>query len=113
MTTPTAPLPPLPYKPAMRPRRPLNAELLSRKDTLQKAILLAAEYVGDDMANEAEAKGETRPDGIMGYLEMVARADLKAFCGLLGRVLPLSLKGEGENGAITVQIVRRPDAVVE
>jgi hypothetical protein len=99
-------LPPLPYPAPIRPRKPLNAELLSKKDTLHKAILLAAEYVGDEMADTAAARGETRPDGLMGYLEMVARCDVKAFCGLLGRVLPTTLKGEGEGGAITVEIVK-------
>lgn len=77
---------------------------------LREAILLAAEEVGDAMADAAAEKGETRTGGLAGYLVMVASTDVKAFAGLLGRVLPLTVKGEGDNGAIVVEIVRMATA---
>lgn len=53
---------------------------------LKEAILLAAENVGQD------GKGK---DGLTGYLMTLAKSQPKAFAGLLGRVLPLQLTGEG------------------
>lgn len=53
---------------------------------LKEAILLAAEQVGED--------GEGY-DGLTGYLRRVAKEDVKAFSGLLGKVLPYQLTGEG------------------
>ena len=57
--------------------------------TLKEAILLAAEQVGQD------GKGK---DGLTGYLRSVAVAEPKAFCGLLGRVLPFQANLAGPNG---------------
>lgn len=113
-------LPPLPYAPPPAP--PASAEPKggrpghgrgfgsgagrppgSRNKTsiaLKEAILLAAETVGDSMADAAEEKGEQRQGGLAGYLEMVAATDVKSFCALLGRVLPMTLTGE--KGAIEV-----------
>ena len=54
---------------------------------LKEAILLAAEQVGEN------GKGS---DGLTGYLRRVAKSDVKAFAALLGRVLPLQVKLEGE-----------------
>ena len=62
--------------------------------TLKEAILLAAERVGQD------GKGK---DGLTGYLVRVANEDVKAFAGLLGKVLPLQITGA--NGG-PVQIAR-------
>jgi hypothetical protein len=62
---------------------------------LKEAILKAAEKVGED------GKGK---DGLTGYLVMLARKERKAFAGLLGRLQPLKLGGEGEDGAIRVVI---------
>ena len=59
--------------------------------TLKEAILLAAEQVGFD------GEGE---DGLTGYLRLVASTDVKAFSSLLGRVLPMQVEGNGENGEI-------------
>jgi hypothetical protein len=73
---------------------------------LKEAILLAAEEAGDRMAEAAAENGEERTGGLAGYLVMVATTDIKAFAGLLGRVLPMTIKGEGESGAIVVEIVR-------
>ena len=56
---------------------------------LKEAILLAAEEHGSD--------GEGK-DGLKGYLSMVARADLKTFCGLLGRILPAAKPEEEDDG---------------
>ena len=52
--------------------------------TLKEAILLAAEQVGQD--------GEGK-DGLTGYLRRVAQEDVKAFAGLLGKVLPMQITG--------------------
>jgi hypothetical protein len=62
--------------------------------TLKEAILLAAEEVGHD------GKGK---DGLTGYLRLVAKTDVKAFAGLLGRVLPMQVTGDG-GGAIIAKI---------
>lgn len=75
---------------------------------LKSAILLAAEEVGDRIA-EADP---TQIGGLAGYLVMVATTDIKAFAGLLGRVLPMTIKGEGESGGIVVEIVRMAAATV-
>lgn len=52
---------------------------------LKDAILLAAEEVGSDGAGK---------DGLTGYLRHVAKEDVKAFAGLLGKVLPMQVTGE-------------------
>jgi hypothetical protein len=52
---------------------------------LKEAILLAAEKVGSD--------GEGK-DGLTGYLVEVARSDVKAFAGLLGKVIPLQVNAK-------------------
>lgn len=52
---------------------------------LKEAIILAAESVGQD--------GEGK-DGLTGYLKHVAETDVKAFSGLLGKVLPMQVTGE-------------------
>jgi hypothetical protein len=67
--------------------------------TLKDAIILAAEEAGYD------GNGK---DGLTGYLKHVAETDVKAFCGLLGRVLPLQV-GEGDDGAVPVVIQRFAD----
>lgn len=54
--------------------------------TLKEAILKAAELSGQDK----KGKG-----GLVGYLQRVADNDMKAFSGLLGRVLPMQVTGEG------------------
>lgn len=53
---------------------------------LKEAILLAATEHGED---------DTGKDGLKGYLRKVAREDVKAFSGLLGRVLPLDVNASG------------------
>lgn len=62
--------------------------------TLKEAILLAAQDVGED------GKGR---GGLTGYLRRVAMEDVKAFSGLLGRVLPLQVAGEG-GGPVVIKI---------
>jgi hypothetical protein len=59
---------------------------------LKDAIILAAEEAGYD--------GEGK-DGLVGYLKHVADTDVKAFCGLLGRVLPMQIAGE-DDGKVAV-----------
>jgi len=61
---------------------------------LKEAILKAAELCGED----GNGKGKT-----VGYLKRLAMDEPKAFAGLLGRVLPLQVTGEG-GGAIQVTI---------
>jgi hypothetical protein len=62
--------------------------------TLKEAILAAAGEHGEDDAGK---------DGLKGYLRKVAREDVKAFAGLLGRVLPLDVNA---SGSFTVTISR-------
>jgi hypothetical protein len=52
---------------------------------LKEAILAAAEAHGED---------DQGKDGLQGYLRKVAREDVKAFSGLLGKVLPLTVAGD-------------------
>ena len=56
---------------------------------LKDAILKAAELSGSD------GKGK---NGLVGYLRRVADEDVKAFSGLLGKVLPMTVQGPGANG---------------
>ncbi|XUM19770.1 hypothetical protein ACRAVF_19075 [Bradyrhizobium oligotrophicum S58] len=63
--------------------------------TLKEAILLAAEVAGDEIAELALENGKDRPGGLLGYLTFVASTEPKAFCALLGRVLPLEIAGAG------------------
>lgn len=60
---------------------------------LKDAILLAAEKSGGD------TKGR---DGLVGYLKRVADEDVKAFSGLLGKVLPIQVAGDKDNPIVTV-----------
>ena len=53
---------------------------------LKEAILEAAELVGHD---------GNGGDGLTGYLKTLAVSEPRAFAGLLGRVLPLQVTGEG------------------
>jgi len=104
--------PPLPYAPGPAPeppkkglpsgasgRPPGAANKVTR--ALKEAILLAGEKAGDAIAEAAAGRGETRDGGLAGYLYEVALNDSKTFCGLLGRVLPLQVTGEG-GGPLTV-----------
>lgn len=74
----------LPGKGPGRPKGSQNRTTAALKD----AILLAGAAVGADK----EGAG-----GLQGYLETVAKEDQKAFCGLLGKVLPMTLAGDPEN----------------
>lgn len=68
--------------------------------TLKEAILLAAEQVGQD------GKGK---DGLTGYLRRVAQEDVKAFAGLLGKVLPMQITGEdGKRIKVEFEWVNKP-----
>jgi hypothetical protein len=67
--------------------RPAGAVNKTTK-ALKEAILEAAELSGRD------AKGK---DGLVGYLRRVADTDVKAFAGLLGKVLPLQVTGDPAN----------------
>ena len=52
---------------------------------LKEAIMLAAEIEGQD----GEGKGK-----LVGFLRKVAQQDLRAFCMLLGRVIPLQVESK-------------------
>lgn len=69
---------------------------------LKDAILLAAEMVGED------GKGS---GGLTGYLVRVAKEDVKAFSGLLAKVLPHTIAGEGAKGAIVLQVSKEDAAL--
>lgn len=56
---------------------------------LKEAILAAGKTVGSEMDPDAE-------DGLTAYLEDVARNDQKAFCSLLGKVLPMTVTGPND-----------------
>ena len=63
---------------------------------LKDAILAAAALSGADK----EGRG-----GLEGYLKRVADNDMKAFCSLLAKVMPLQLQGDA-NAPLTV-VLRR------
>lgn len=70
---------------------------------LKEAILGAAAEHGFN------GEGE---DGLQGYLRKVATDDLKAFSGLLGKVLPMTVAGDTDNPIIhkiVREIVRPKD----
>ena len=84
--------------PVVGKRRPPSAgrgrkkgEVNKTTRALKEAILLAAEEHGED------DKGK---NGLTGYLRKVAREDVKAFSGLLGRVLPLDVNASGSFNVI-------------
>jgi hypothetical protein len=58
---------------------------------LKDAILKAAEMAGGE-------------EGLVGYLETQATESPTAFLSLLGKVLPLQIKGPGADGKIIVEI---------
>lgn len=65
---------------------------------LKDAILKAAELSGRDKRGK---------DGLVGYLQRVADEDVKAFSGLLGKVLPMTVQGAGEDGELLISVVER------
>lgn len=68
--------------------------------TLKEAILLAGEQSG----NDGNGKG-----GLVGYLRRVADTDVKAFSGLLGKVLPMQVTGSLD---VTTMTKEQRDAAV-
>jgi hypothetical protein len=67
---------------------------------LKDAILEAATKAGEDLASNKEQ----RKDGMMHYLRVQATINPQAFMGLLGRVMPMQLQGDGEDGEIIVNV---------
>jgi hypothetical protein len=49
---------------------------------------------------------KSHENGALGYLVDVAKRDHKTFCGLLGRVLPMTVAGEKEQPLNTVTTIR-------
>jgi hypothetical protein len=64
---------------------------------LKDAILKAAERAGNKLGD----------DGMVSYLEVQAVTNPGPFMSLLGKVLPMQVVGEGEDGAIVTEIVIR------
>jgi hypothetical protein len=62
---------------------------------LKEAILEAAAEHGED---------DSGAGGLKGYLRKVAREDVKAFSGLLAKVLPMQIAGEG-GGPLVMQVL--------
>lgn len=83
------------------PRSPGRPKGVPNKTTalLKEAIIQAAEAVGEDGKGKGKLKG---------YCKFLAVSEPKAFAGLLGRVLPMQVTGEGD-GPIQVNITG-PDA---
>lgn len=90
-------LPPLPYEGVPLTPPPKRKTPNRTTTALKEAILIAASEVGDELAEAAAAKGETLTGGLIGYLKGVARTDVKAFAGLLGKVLPMQVTGADGN----------------
>lgn len=65
---------------------------------LKEAILGAAAEHGED---------DSGTDGLKGYLRKVAREDVKAFAGLLGKVLPLDINAKGSLHVYLPESVRK------
>ncbi len=68
---------------------------------LKDAILIAASNVGDEraerlieQARDAGIDLTSVNGGLVGYLEMAARSEMKSFLPLLGKVLPLVIKAD-------------------
>lgn len=70
---------------AGNPGKPKGAVSKTTK-TLKEAILLAAEQVGLKRKPNAE-------NGLVAYLESIAETNDSALCGLLGKVLPMTIQG--------------------
>lgn len=62
---------------------------------LKEAILAAAAEHGEDDLGKG---------GLQGYLRKVAREDVKAFSGLLGKVLPMTVEGGDKPISLNVTI---------
>ena len=77
------------------PGRPKGSPAKTTK-ALKEAILEAGRVVG----SERDPDGE---DGLVSYLKDVARKDEKTFCGLLGKVLPMTVTGD-EGGPIELTV---------
>lgn len=63
---------------------------------LKEAILEAAKLAGEELGQK----------GMIGYLQVQAIKNPAPFMSLLGRVLPMTVAGTGEGGAITVHVNR-------
>lgn len=68
---------------------------------LKEAILAAAAAHGED---------DNGSGGLEGYLRKVAREDVKAFSGLLGKVLPMQIAGDSENPIVVSVKIGGDDA---
>jgi hypothetical protein len=53
-----------------------------------------------------EALEKSHENGSLGYLVDVAKKDHKTFCGLLGRVLPMTVGGDQEHPLSTITTIR-------
>lgn len=67
---------------------------------LKEAILYAAAEAGKKIDDRAG-------DGLSAYLLDLAVNDRNLFVPLLGKVLPMTVEGSGEGGALRIEIVKR------
>lgn len=88
----------LPGRGPGRPKGSQNRTTAALKD----AILLAGAAVGAD---------KNGAGGLQGYLETVAKEDMKAFSALLGKVLPLTVAGDPGNPLMVISKEQRDAAV--
>lgn len=61
----------------------------------------------DAVLKAAQAAGGGGDDGIAKYLQVQADKNPGPFLALLGKVLPLQIAGEGKDGSLVVEIVKR------
>lgn len=54
-----------------------------------------------------EAADGSHKDGTVGYLKVQARDNPAAFMTLLGKVLPMTVQGPGEDGEILLKTIER------
>jgi hypothetical protein len=107
------------------PGRPVGFKHVHTK-ILQDALLLAAEYEGDQDLYEASLKDKRvrrhlqqkydeftaaaeKRHGLVGYLRWVAREFPAVFCGLLAKLLPLQIRSDLSNEVVyqTVDDIQR------
>lgn len=67
---------------------------------LKDAILEGAKAAGEEIATNAADK----KNGMATYLRTQAVQNPTAYLGLVGRVLPMTLMGDGEDGEIIVNV---------
>lgn len=60
-----------------------------------------------------DALEQSHPEGAIGYLKEQAVNNPNAFMTLIGKVLPLSVSGEGKDGSIIIEVVKHAHSDTE